>query len=196
MPRFLTPALLCLLLQGPPSPAPPPALGSAIARLQANYPAGAARILEEVTKREPANGRAWRNLGLARQMLKDLDQSAAAYQRALDVEPSMPMPLYNLGVVYALKQDRDRAFEWLQRAKASKKIDMSQAAVAPELAFLKADPRFAALLPVRADFEHPFVEDVRILHEWDGDAAQDQFGWIARNLGDVDGDAITDVVTS
>jgi hypothetical protein len=196
MQRLFLVALLCLTLQAAQAPPSQATLGAAIARMQANDPAGAAQILEEVTKREPANGRAWRNLGLAYQTLKDLDKAAAAYQRALDVDAAIPTPLYNLGIVYALKQDRDRAFEWLQRAKASKKIDMTQASVAPELAALKDDARFAALLPSRADFEHPFVEDVRIIREWDGEAAQDQFGWIARNLGDVDGDGVADVVTS
>jgi len=196
MQRLFYLALACLTLQAAQAPPPQATLGAAIARMQANDPAGAAQILEDVTKREPANGRAWRNLGLAYQTLKNLDKAAAAYQRALDVDAAVPTPLYNLGIVYALKQDRDRAFEWLQRAKASKKIDMTQASVAPELAALKDDPRFAALLPSRADFEHPFVEDVRIIREWDGEAAQDQFGWIARNLGDVDGDGVADVVTS
>ncbi len=195
MTRLSILALLVLSLQAA-AQSPPATLGAAIARLQAKDAAGAARILEEVTAREPANGRAWRNLGLAYQTLTDFDKAAAAYQRALEVEPAVPTPLYNLGLVYALKQDRDRAFEWLQRAKASRKIDMTQAAIAPELASFKTDPRFAALLPSRADFDHPFVEDVTIIREWDGDATQDQFGWIARNLGDVDGDKVADVVTS
>src|SRR5262245_54291795 len=125
MPRLLTLALLCLVLQPAQQP-PPPTLGAAIARMQANDPAGAARILEDLTARDPTNGRAWRNLGLAYQTLKDLDKSAAAYQRALQVEPAVSTPIYNLGIVYALKQDPDRAFEWLQRAKATKQIDMTQ----------------------------------------------------------------------
>ncbi|HTI37195.1 MAG TPA: FG-GAP-like repeat-containing protein, partial [Vicinamibacterales bacterium] len=31
---------------------------------------------------------------------------------------------------------------------------------------------------------------------WDGESTNDQFGWIARNIGDVDGDGVPDVVTS
>ena len=42
----------------------------------------------------------------------------------------------------------------------------------------------------------PFVEPVQILREWRGEASEDQFGWIARNIGDVDRDGIPDVVTS
>jgi len=42
----------------------------------------------------------------------------------------------------------------------------------------------------------PFVEPARVLQEWRGEAAGDQFGWIARAIGDVDGDGASDVVVS
>lgn len=195
MTRIILAAALILALQTP-QPAPEPTLAAATARLQANDPGGAARILEAVVGREPANGRAWRNLGVAYQGAKDYDKAIAAYQRALEVEPAVPTPLYQLGLVYALKQEPDRAFEWLRRARETRKIDMTQATVAAELEPLRKDARFAALLPARGDFDKPFLEDVRVLREWDGEAANDQFGWIARSLGDVDGDGIPDVVTS
>ena len=95
-----------------------------------------------------------------------------------------------------MKQDKDQSFAWLAKAKATQKIDMTELGVAPEAASLKSDPRFVPLLPVRKDFDNPFVEPVTILREWDGEAANDQFGWIARNIGDVDGDGVPDVVTS
>src|SRR6185437_2883170 len=123
-------------------------------------------------------------------------KAIAAYQRALDVDPAMPAPIFSIGVLYAQKQDADHAFEWLQRAKATKKIDMMQIDYTPELVPLKKDPRFAALHPAAADFAHPFVEDVKIIHEWDGEAAGDQFGWIARGIGDVDGDGVSDIAAS
>src|SRR5262249_52496083 len=52
------------------------------------------------------------------------------------------------------------------------------------------------LLPRAEDFAHPFVESVRILREWRGEAVNDQFGWIARNIGDVDGGGVNDCVIS
>jgi hypothetical protein len=173
-----------------------PTLAAGIARLQANDSSGAAKILEEVTRREPKNGRAWRSLGLAYQNLKDPDRAVPAYQHALEVDPSVPSPLFNLGVVYAIKGDKDEAFAWLTKAKTTHKLDMTQMQVAPELASLKSDARFAPLLPVRHDFDDPFVEPVKIIREWDGESANDQFGWIARNIGDVDGDGVPDIVTS
>jgi hypothetical protein len=37
---------------------------------------------------------------------------------------------------------------------------------------------------------------VTTIREWDGEAANDQFGWIARPIGDVDRDGVPDIVTS
>ena len=85
---------------------------------------------------------------------------------------------------------------WLARARATHRYDMTQATVDGHLAALRSDPRFAALLPQAAEFAAPFVERVHIIREWRGEHPNDQFGWIARNIGDVDGDGINDVVTS
>jgi FG-GAP repeat/FG-GAP-like repeat len=173
-----------------------PTFAEATALLGANDFAGAAKILEQVTAREPQNGRAWRNLALADQKLKLWDRAIEANWRSLDVDPANLSPLFTLGVVCALKGDKDQAFSWLEKAKATHKLDMTQIDATPELASLKSDPRYAALLPKPADFENPFVEPVKIIREWDGESANDQFGWIARNIGDVDGDGVPDVVTS
>jgi len=174
----------------------PPTLADGMAKLQANDFKGAARILEQVTAREPKNGLAWRNLALAREKLKEWNGAVAADQRALEVEPSVPTPMFHLGLIYTLEGNREQAFTWLNKAKATHKVDMSQLAVTPELDPLRSDPRYQSLLPTRADFDNPFVEDVKIIREWDGEAMNDQFGWIARNIGDVDGDGVPDVVTS
>jgi hypothetical protein len=184
--------LSCLAQQA----APPPGLPQAMARLQAQDPAGALAIAEQVVVREPANARAWRVLGVAAKGTKDLERAMAAFQKSIELEPANPVGLYNTGVIYALKGDRDRAFEWLGKAKGTRKIDMTQIQPDADLVSLRGDPRFAALLPSPADFAAPFVEDVKILREWDGEAMNDQFGWIARPIGDVDRDGITDIVTS
>jgi len=39
-------------------------------------------------------------------------------------------PLYNIALAFAAKKDTIAIFEWLQKAKATRKIDMSQAEVA------------------------------------------------------------------
>jgi hypothetical protein len=199
--QYLLPALALALLCSACAPnaktvTSPTTLRDALTKLQANDAAGAAKILEEVTKREPNNGRAWRNLGLANQKLKNLDAASHAYETALNVDPSVLTPLFQLAAISASKHDTDGAFSWLSKAQASHKLDMMQMDATPELAVLKSDPRYAALLPTRKDFDDPFVEPVTIIHEWDGEAANDQFGWIARNIGDVNRDGVPDFVTS
>ena len=182
------PLLLVLLLAQ--------SLADGLAKMQSNDFAGAAKILETVTAREPGNGRAWRNLALAYEQLKEPVRAIEAYRHSLAVQPAMPGPLFQIARLYAGMGDSERAIEWLSQAKASHKIDLTQVEAAAEFATLKNDPRVKALLPKPSDFANPFLEPVKILREWQGESANDQFGWIARSIGDVDGDGIPDFVTS
>jgi ribosomal protein L24E len=167
-----------------------------MARMQAQDPAGAARILEAVIAREPDNLQAWRVLGVAYQRANELDRALAANRKAHDLAPGWPPTMYNMAVVYALKHDADSAFEWLGKAKATRRFDMTQIETDANLGFLKEDPRFQALLPKPEDFADPFLEPVHVVREWDGESRGDQFGWIARRIGDVDHDGVPDIVTS
>ena len=156
----------------------------------------AAKILEDLRRRDPANTQVLRLLGRAYLRNKQFDQALAVMQEILAKQPDAPQELYGVGVIHAARHETDAAFEWLGRAKATRRIDMTMIQNDPNLAGLHDDPRFAALLPKPEDFKNPFVENVTIIREWDGEGANDQFGWIARNLGDVDGDGVADFVTS
>lgn len=173
-----------------------PSLADAQARLQAQDAPGAIKLLEEITTREPGNARAWRMLGMARHRTADFDRAIQAYTTALKVEPDHPLALYSLGAAWARKGDADRAFEWLGKARATRRYDMTQAQADTDLVALRSDSRFKSLLPAPEEFADPFVEPTTIIREWAGEATNDQFGWIARNIGDVDGDRVPDVVTS
>jgi tetratricopeptide (TPR) repeat protein len=132
-------------------------LSEALAKIQAQDLPGALAMLEQITKREPANDIAWRGLGFVYLKLRKPDQAIPAYQRAREINPNVPTSLYYLGVAYALKGDRDQAFAWLAKASDTRRFDMTQVEEAPELSALKGDPRFTALLPTRKDFDNPFV---------------------------------------
>jgi FG-GAP repeat/Tetratricopeptide repeat/FG-GAP-like repeat len=168
----------------------------ALERLAAHDPGAAIKQMEEVTAHEPKHGRSWRVLGTAYQQAKEFDKAIEAYGKSLELEPQNQSPLYNIAAAYALKGDRERAFEWLTKARATHRVDMTGLAQDEDLASLRRDSRFASLLPKPDDFKNPFVEDVKVIREWDGEAANDQFGWIARSMGDVDGDGVPDFVTS
>ena len=176
--------------------AAPSSLDAAARALQSGDASTAARLLEDLARQPGAPARLWRLLGSAYQQLHDNQHAISAYRAALTLEPDSPPALYGLGSAYAGAKNWPQAWHWLARAQATHRFDMSQISADPNLTPVNHDPRFAALLPRAAEFEHPFVEPVKIIHEWRGEAANDQFGWIARNIGDVDGDGIADVVIS
>ena len=202
--RFLCKTLslgLCLsgaaIDSAPASPgAEPPSLDAALSQLQNADTAGAARSLRRITSFDPKNAAAWRALGTADMMLEHFTAAVGDYRHALRLQADSPRVFYQLGAAYAARHDSRHAFEFLNRAQASHRYDMTEISEDLHLAGLREDSRFHALLPKAAEFERPFVEPVKIIREWRGEAAGDQFGWIARNLGDVDGDGITDIVTS
>jgi hypothetical protein len=171
-------------------------MANAQARLQANDPAGAVKILEVLTQKTPADRAAWLLFGTALHRAKDHDRAIAAFNKVLEIQPASAQVFYNLAAAYAQKQDAARAFEWLAKARASRQVDMTQLDVDNDFAAFRVDPRFRRLRPTESDFVNPFVEPVRILREWRGEAANDQFGWIARKLADIDKDGVADVVTS
>jgi hypothetical protein len=189
-------SLLVLTLLALAQDGSPPSIVQGMARLQAGDPAGAVTIFTQVTTREPDNSLGWRALGLALQRTKALESALSAFERALTLDATAAAPIYNVAVTHALLGHRDAAFSWLEKARATHRVDMTQVEVDPNLASLKGDPRLAALAPRAEDFREPFVESVSILREWSGEHANDQFGWIARAIGDVDADGVVDIVTS
>jgi hypothetical protein len=153
-------------------------------------------LAEAVDKLQSGDAAAWRALGASESAQHHYDAAIADYRRALKIQPDSPKVFYQVGAAYAAKHDSEHAFKWLWRARETHRYDMTEITADVRLAGLRNDSRFNALLPVPADFEQPFVEPVKIIREWRGESAGDQFGWIARNIGDVDGDGTTDIVTS
>lgn len=105
-----------------------------------------------MTQKYPDSGRAWFNYGFAALQDRDLDTAIAAYRRTLDLGYRAGTSSYNMACAYALKGNRDAAFEWLKRAKAAK-FDVEDHIDGDEdLDSLHKDPRwkkFTAGLEVR-----------------------------------------------
>jgi hypothetical protein len=193
--------LLLLLTTQTPTPAatqPAPSVPTAMALAGAGDAAGARKMLDRVVENAPSDLRAWRALGAVclGQALRDFDCALTALSKVLELQPNDPQALLNLGVAHAGKGDPETAFKYLAQARASRRIDMTQLSINPTVEPLRKDPRYAALMPVPADFANPFVEPTTIIREWSGEGPGDGFGWIARSIGDVDGDRAQDFVTS
>jgi hypothetical protein len=157
---------------------------------------GAATALKAYTSGNPGNWVAWSLLGASLRQLQRPDEAIVAYRKALHLPGHSQNVVVNLGVLLASGPDPDGGFALLEQARASGSVDITQIDAQPGADRLRSDPRYRALFPTEAEFADPFVEPARIIREWRGEARGDQFGWIARNAGDVDGDGVNDVTTS
>lgn len=173
-------------------------MAAALAQLAAGDAAGARVTFEKVVAQQPENARAWSGLASVclGPRLKDYDCALAALAKVLALKPSDPQALFSTGVAHAAKGDIEKAFTSLALARATRRIDMTQLSANPLTESIRKDPRYASLLPVAADFENPFVEPTKMISEFRGENAGDGFGWIARSIGDVDGDGAEDFTTS
>ena len=179
----------------PPSPVPPE-VTQANQLFQARDYDGVIQSLESFFQRNPTAQLGWMLLGNAYRQKGNLDKALEMQLKAASIRQTRLPGTVNAAVIYALKGDKEKSFELLQTVRNSGTYDMDLLRSNNELTSLHSDPRFAKLLPKAEDFVNPFVENVKIIHEWTGEFKNDQFGWIARGIGDVDGDKVNDLVTS
>lgn len=175
---------------------PPPQVTSAQALLQRGQADSAIAVLEGFFAQSPTAVAGRLLLGNAYLQKGDLDRALETYTGITAPRPVRLQARFNAARIYARRGNRDEAFRLLAELKASGAFDMDLTGSTPDFASLKSDPRFDSVQFHPAEFEHPFVEPVRVIHEWVAEHKGDQFSWIARGIGDVDGDRASDIVTS
>ena len=172
------------------------ALTKARALIQSQDYVEAIALLAPLVAKDASNAEAWLSYGLALQKTGELDRALEAHAKAISFEDTKLQGMYNTGATYALAGDADKALEWLERLHATGEFNVTGIGIDTDLKGVKDDSRFQKLFPTAEEFADPFVESTKVLHEWDGDSENEWFGWIARNIGDVDGDGVNDVTTS
>ncbi len=155
----------------------------------------AASVLASIILAEPRNPRARMALGAAQSGMGQLELASSTYRNIISEFPQIaPRAAQSLFLMYAAADRRDDAYHWLGAIRNV--IDLTGVASNAEVLKLTGDTRFDMLFPARLTYDSPFAEGTRIIHEWRGDSAGAEFGWIARPVGDVDHDGVTDVVIS
>ncbi len=107
--------------------------------------AKAAAIYESLARKDPADGEAWYLLGLALHMSGDLDRAIPAHEKAATFPDRAQRALYNLGCAYALKGEKTRALDFLEKAVEAGWSNREWMTGDPDLESLRGDPRFEAL---------------------------------------------------
>ena len=175
---------------------PPPAVTQAQAFLRDGKLDSAIAVLEPFLATTPAAPGARLLLGDAYRRRGDPDRAVATY---LQVRQPLALRLsarYRAAGIEASRGRVGAAFALIDTLRASGAFDMDLVLDSAAFAPLKADARFARIAFRPDEFTNPFVEPVRIIHEWVAERKGDQYSWIARGIGDADGDGVGDLTTS
>lgn len=130
----------------------------------------AAKAFEAVTKAEPQNGRAWLRLGATRHQLGQYTQAVTALQRAVEILQG-PVAMYNLACAYARLNNKEQAFEWLNKALNAGFPQVNLLQTDEDLASLRDDPRFKETLALGERLTKPclYTAENRQFDFWIGD---------------------------
>jgi len=176
--------------------APPPEVVRAQAALQAGHADSAIATLEAFFARTPQAVVGRLVLAAAYRRHGDTSRALTVLRAITQPRPVRLQAMFQIAGIHARRGEPDSALRLLRELKQSGAFDVELARAADDFAALRNDARFETAMFQPGDFNRPFVEPVRVIHEFVGETRGDQFSWIARGIGDVDGDGVSDVVTS
>lgn len=134
-----------LSAQAAPQTPPSPQMQAAGRLFQAQDWPAAAKAYEEIVKADPANGRAWYQLGMARFSQQQFRPAIEAFEKNIAIANN-PNAMYNAACAYARLGEKAKAMEWLTKAAAGGLSPFLNMAEDPDLVSLRDDPAFKELL--------------------------------------------------
>jgi len=118
----------------------------------------AAKAYEALLEQNPQDGRSAFRAAFAWHTAGKLDKAIEAHKRAAKFEQARPTALYNLGCAFALKGDKDKAFDALMQARKAGFDQLDHMRQDSDLESLRDDGRFESLFeeiePEGADAKH------------------------------------------
>jgi len=108
--------------------------------------APAIRLYESFVKTEPNVGRAWFNLGYALHYSSEHARAVEAFKQAVTLGYHKATSAYNVACAYSMLNQRDQAFEWLDRATKNGFSSVGDISWDHDLVNVRSDPRFKQFL--------------------------------------------------
>ncbi len=108
--------------------------------------AKASEAFETLLECKPQDPQLWFELGYTNRALGSYDRSIQAYGHALALGHRPAVAMYNLACAYSMKNERDVAFEWLQKSLVAGFNFKELLTNDRDLENLRGDPRFDGLL--------------------------------------------------
>lgn len=118
----------------------------------------AARVDQILCDAEPMNPQGWNSLGFDLLNAGELEGAAAAYLRALELEPGRASIHYNLARIAARMRDKPKAIEHFVKAVELQSDYLDRLDEDPDLRPLKDDPDLQDRLPGQAPTQDPYAE--------------------------------------
>ena len=144
--RLFLSLLLCLAAQAVFSQTQPsPKMAAANELFKEQKWAEAAKAYEEVVREEPENPGAWNQLGMSRFSLQQFEAAIEALQKNIAMTNNA-IAMYNVACAYARLNQKEKAFEWLNKAWSNRLPPYLNISQDTDLANLRDDPRFKELV--------------------------------------------------
>ncbi len=88
-----------------------------VARAQKDY-AGAVRLLQEATRKQPKDSVLFNKLGVTELQLRDIAAASGHFKKSIRLNPKYADALNNLGAAYFMQNDYDKAARYYRKALA------------------------------------------------------------------------------
>jgi tetratricopeptide (TPR) repeat protein len=125
--------------------------GEAEAALQKQDWTAAAATWRKVTEADPQDGEAWMKLGYSLHAGGKLDEALPVHEKAATFPRVGGLGAYNAACVHSIKGNKDKAFEWLDKAASLGFADADHMADDNDLDNIRKDPRYEpAVAKIRA----------------------------------------------
>ncbi len=153
---------------------PSPALQEANNLFQAQKWAESAKAYEAITKADSSNGLAWFRLGLSLHSSGEYRKAIDAFAQAQRLSFNTPGAMFRAARAYAKLGERDKAFEWLNKAVGAGFIATPQIQLLnndPDMASVREDARFKEVMAMVERLSKPcmYSEKARQFDFWIGE---------------------------